>query len=206
MAPSARRLADQRRIRIATLLMASCAAVGTGIVDGLAPAATHTKSNGTTSQSTDDSTRSDLTAPSSVPASRTRRPSRSREARDERVRDVRGDRRSEPAVIDSDAAVSLPSALLPVGPGVWLALGALAFDLVAAIVVTSLIRKHLPYRLWRTIHWAAYASWPFAIWHGIGMGSDAATWWLRGVTILCVAWFAGVVVWRLSRHDDLAPA
>jgi sulfoxide reductase heme-binding subunit YedZ len=110
------------------------------------------------------------------------------------------------ALVDSDAAVSLASALLPVGPGVWLALGALAFDLVAAIVVTSLIRTRLPYRLWRAIHWAAYTSWPFAIWHGIGMGSDAATWWLRGVTILCVAWFAGVVVWRLSRHDDLAPA
>jgi sulfoxide reductase heme-binding subunit YedZ len=110
------------------------------------------------------------------------------------------------ALVDTDAAVSLASALLPIGPGVWLALGALAFDLVAAIVVTSLIRNRLPYRLWRAIHWAAYASWPFAIWHGIGMGSDAATWWLRGVTILCVAWFAGVVVWRISRHEDLAAA
>jgi sulfoxide reductase heme-binding subunit YedZ len=110
------------------------------------------------------------------------------------------------ALIDGDAAVSLASALLPIGPGLWLALGALAFDLVAAIVVTSLIRTRLPYRLWRAIHWAAYASWPFAIWHGIGMGSDAGTWWLRGVTILCVAWFAGVVVWRVSRHEHLAPA
>jgi methionine sulfoxide reductase heme-binding subunit len=110
------------------------------------------------------------------------------------------------AVIDSDAAVSLASALFPIGPGIWLALGALSFDLVAAIVVTSLIRNRLPYRLWRAIHWAAYASWPFAIWHGIGMGSDSGTWWLRSVTILCVAWFAGVVVWRVSRQDDLAAA
>jgi len=110
------------------------------------------------------------------------------------------------ALVDSDASVNLASALLPVGPDIWLALGALSFDLVAAIVATSLLRKRLPYRLWRAIHWAAYASWPFAIWHGIGMGSDAATWWLRGVTILCVAWFAGVVVWRVSRHDRLAPA
>lgn len=110
------------------------------------------------------------------------------------------------AVIDSDAAVGLASALLPIGPGIWLALGALSFDLVAAIVVTSLIRNRLPYRLWRAIHWAAYASWPFAIWHGIGMGSDTGTWWLRSVTAICVAWFAGVVVWRMSRHDDLATA
>jgi methionine sulfoxide reductase heme-binding subunit len=110
------------------------------------------------------------------------------------------------ALIDRDAAVSLASAVLPIGPGLWLGLGALAFDLVAAVVVTSLIRKRLSYRLWRAIHWCAYAAWPFAIWHGIGMGSDAGTWWLRSVTILCVTWFAGVVVWRVSRHDDVATA
>ena len=67
MAPSARRLADQRRIRVATLLMASGAAVGTGIFEGLAAAATHAKSTGTTSESTDDSTQSDLVSPSSAP-------------------------------------------------------------------------------------------------------------------------------------------
>jgi sulfoxide reductase heme-binding subunit YedZ len=110
------------------------------------------------------------------------------------------------ALIDADAAVSLASALFPVGPGLWLGLGALAFDLVAAVVVTSLIRKRLPYRLWRAIHWSAYAAWPFAIWHGIGMGTDAGTWWLRGVTVLCVVWFAAVVVWRVNRGDDLVPA
>jgi hypothetical protein len=38
------------------------------------------------------------------------------------------------------------------------------------------------------------------------MGSDTGTWWLRSVTIVCVAWFAGVVVWRVSRQDDLAAA
>src|SRR5262249_59122520 len=27
-------------------------------------------------------------------------------------------------------------------------------------------------------------AWPFAIWHRLGMGRDAAAWWLRSVTIL----------------------
>jgi hypothetical protein len=67
MAPSSRRLADQRRIRIATMLMVSGAVVGTGVFEGLAAAATHTKSSGTTSQSTDDSTQSDLDTPFSAP-------------------------------------------------------------------------------------------------------------------------------------------
>jgi hypothetical protein len=67
MAPSPRRLADQRRIRIATMLMASGAFVGTGIFEGLAAAASHSTSTGTTSQATDDSTEPDLASPSSAP-------------------------------------------------------------------------------------------------------------------------------------------
>jgi len=67
MAPSPRRLADQRRIRIATMLMASGAVVGTAVFEGLAAAASHSTSTGTTSQSTDDSTESDLSSPSSAP-------------------------------------------------------------------------------------------------------------------------------------------
>ena len=67
MTPSPRRLADQRRIRIATMLMASGAVVGTGVFEGLAAAATHTNSSGTTSQTTDDSTQSDLSSPFDAP-------------------------------------------------------------------------------------------------------------------------------------------
>lgn len=78
----------------------------------------------------------------------------------------------------------------PRGPAV----GALGVDLIAALVVTSLIRRRLPHRLWRAVHWSAYAAWPAAVVHGIGMGSDAATWWLRGVTILCISFVGGLVV------------
>jgi hypothetical protein len=69
MAPSPRRLADRRRIRIATIFMASGAIVGTGMFEGLAATATHTRATTdttTTSNSSDDSTESDF-APSSAP-------------------------------------------------------------------------------------------------------------------------------------------
>ena len=42
---------------------------------------------------------------------------------------------------------------------VWLGLGAIAFDLLAALVVTSLLRNRLGYRAWRAIHWTSYACW-----------------------------------------------
>jgi methionine sulfoxide reductase heme-binding subunit len=100
------------------------------------------------------------------------------------------------AVVDPDAGVSLAGALLPVGPGVWLAAGALALELVAALVVTSLLRQRLPYRTWRAIHWTAYAAWPFALAHGLGIGSDDGTWWFGAANVLCIAVMAGVVTWR----------
>jgi methionine sulfoxide reductase heme-binding subunit len=101
------------------------------------------------------------------------------------------------AIVDSDAQVGLASIVFPVGRA-WLAVGTLALDLVVALVVTSLLRRHLSYRLWRAIHWAAYAAWPFAIAHSLGTGSDDGTWWLDAVTIGCIATMGAVVTWRFT--------
>ncbi len=49
------------------MLMASGAVVGTGVFEGLAAVATHSKSTGTTSQSSGDSTESGISTPSSAP-------------------------------------------------------------------------------------------------------------------------------------------
>ncbi|HEY2440867.1 MAG TPA: ferric reductase-like transmembrane domain-containing protein, partial [Solirubrobacteraceae bacterium] len=73
-----------------------------------------------------------------------------------------------------DAFVPLHSAYRPI----WLGLGAVAFDLLLAVTITSLLRQRLGYRAWRLTHWLAYASWPAALAHGFGTGSDAKTHWL----------------------------
>ena len=49
-------------------------------------------------------------------------------------------------------------------------LGTVAFDLLLALVVTSLLRERIGYRVWRAVHWAAYAAWPIALVHGLGTG------------------------------------
>ena len=79
-------------------------------------------------------------------------------------------------VLDAYAPIRLVDALVPFISAyrpVWLGLGAVAFDLLLALVVTSLLRARLGYRLWRRIHWLAYASWPVALVHALGSGSDA---------------------------------
>src|SRR6202521_6192306 len=60
----------------------------------------------------------------------------------------------------------------------WLGLGTVAFDLLLAIVLTSLVRGFIGQYAWRLVHWLAYASWPIAVVHGAGTGTDAWSAWL----------------------------
>ena len=56
--------------------------------------------------------------------------------------------------------VGLLAVVVPFAGSFWVALGAISLDLVAALVVTSLLRRRLSYRRWRAIHWSAYGAWP----------------------------------------------
>ncbi len=81
----------------------------------------------------------------------------------------------------------------------WLGLGTIAFELLAAIVVTSLLRGFVGQAAWRAIHWLAYASWPVAVVHGFGTGTDALSAWFMVLSILCVASVAIAIVYRILR-------
>jgi methionine sulfoxide reductase heme-binding subunit len=93
------------------------------------------------------------------------------------------------AVLDSYAPLGWLDAVLPLSSSyrpVWLGLGALSLDLLLAVIVTSLLRERLGHRRWRAVHWAAYASWLSAVFHGLGTGSDTKTPWVLVLTIACV--------------------
>lgn len=62
-----------------------------------------------------------------------------------------------------------------------LGLGSLAVDLGAAVLITSLARRHLGHRLWRGVHWLAYLSWPFAFMHSLRAGGDMGIWWVAAL-------------------------
>jgi methionine sulfoxide reductase heme-binding subunit len=78
----------------------------------------------------------------------------------------------------------------------WLGLGAVAGDLLIALIITSLLRKHIGYRVWRAVHWLAYACWPTAVLHGLTIGSDRRSAWGLGVTFTCVAAVGAAALWR----------
>jgi DMSO/TMAO reductase YedYZ heme-binding membrane subunit len=94
----------------------------------------------------------------------------------------------------TDAIVPFVSAYRPV----WLGLGAVAFDLLLALVVTSLLRVRIGIRVWRSVHWLAYVSWPVALVHALGTGSDPRTAWLAAIGIASLVVVVLAVVTRLS--------
>ena len=104
-------------------------------------------------------------------------------------------------VLDGYAPIRLVDALVPFVSAyrpVWLGLGAVAFDLLLALVVTSLLRARLGYRLWRQIHWLAYASWPVALLHALGTGSDARTGFMQLAGLASLAIVALAVLTRVA--------
>ena len=93
-----------------------------------------------------------------------------------------------------DTVVPFHSAYRPI----WLGLGTVAFDLLVAIAVTSLLRQRIGHRAWRIVHWAAYACWPVALLHGLGTGTDAKTTSLFALELVCMAAVVVAVWWRIA--------
>ena len=105
------------------------------------------------------------------------------------------------SVIDAFAPIPWIAAVVPYASSYrpfWLGLGALSFDILIALVITSLLRQRIGLRTWRTVHWASYACWPIAFVHGLGTGSDGRVGWVQVLDLVCLAAVVGAVVWRLA--------
>jgi sulfoxide reductase heme-binding subunit YedZ len=105
------------------------------------------------------------------------------------------------AVLDSFASISLLDAVIPFAGSYrpfWLGLGAVSLDLLLAVAISSAARRRIGYGGWRAIHWLAYASWPLALVHSLGTGSDVKSWWLLALALACMAAVLGAILARVS--------
>jgi len=105
------------------------------------------------------------------------------------------------SVLDTYVSISVVDAFVPFVGSVQplaLGLGALAFDFVLALIVTSLLRASLGLRAWRMVHWLTYLAWPVALLHGVTMGTDAAALWSIIVAATCVLVVTASVAWRVQ--------
>lgn len=110
------------------------------------------------------------------------------------------------AILDSYAPIGIIDVFVPFHTPyrpLWVGFGTIAFDLLLALVVTSLLRSRLGYRAWRVVHWAAYASWPTAVLHGLGTGTDTKARWVLALTGGCVVAVLAALAVRVSAAGPL---
>ena len=103
-------------------------------------------------------------------------------------------------VIDTYTSIPLAAAVIPFASSyhtAWLSLGAVALDMLLALVATSLLRTRIGHRAWRRVHWLAYACWPVAVAHGLGIGTDRNATWVLVLTVACAAAVLAAGAWRL---------
>jgi methionine sulfoxide reductase heme-binding subunit len=104
------------------------------------------------------------------------------------------------AVLDPYTSLGFIAAAIPFTSSyrpVWVGLGVISVDLGFAVVATSLVRAHIGQRAWRAVHWLAYASWPLAIAHSVGAGSDASAPWMIAIDAVCIGAVVLAVGWRV---------
>jgi len=103
---------------------------------------------------------------------------------------------ADPYVTIGIAATLIPfvSAYKPL----WLGLGALSLDIMAALVITSLARARIGRRAWRAVHWIGYACWPVALAHSFGSSNDLHSGGLLVLAIGCTAAVVAAACWRAA--------
>ena len=111
------------------------------------------------------------------------------------------------AVVDPFTALGWEAAIVPFSSSYrrfWLGLGVVGIYLLLAIVFTSLLRQLFGARVWRLVHWLAYAMWPVALIHSIGTGTDPRFAWMLAIEAVCVGSVIAAVAWRVSRVGPTA--
>jgi hypothetical protein len=104
-------------------------------------------------------------------------------------------------VLDSFAPIGWLSVFVPFTSPyrrLWLSFGTIALDLLLAVGISSLLRERIEARTWRAIHWLSYATWPVAVLHAFGTGTDPRLHWVLAVTVVCVLAVAAAGAWRLA--------
>ena len=100
-------------------------------------------------------------------------------------------------VVDGYVPISLLDVMIPFRSPyrpVWVGLGALAFDMLLAVAITSGLRRRIGTTAWRGVHWLAYACWPVAVLHGFGSGTDAKLPGTQVVMVCCIGTVTVAVV------------
>jgi sulfoxide reductase heme-binding subunit YedZ len=102
-------------------------------------------------------------------------------------------------VLDRTVRIGIGALLIPGLAGyrpVATALGVVAAELAALVVVSFKLRTRIGFRNWRRLHWATYAVFALATAHGLAAGTDTSRPWSMGLYLGAVFAVVLATVWR----------
>jgi DMSO/TMAO reductase YedYZ heme-binding membrane subunit len=111
-------------------------------------------------------------------------------------------------VFDTYVTIPVMAAFIPLTSsyrGLDVSLGAVGFDLLLIVLVSSLLRQFIPNDLWRRLHYLTYIAAPFAFLHVLLLGTDArrGSHWMLLVLLICGASSLVAVIARVVRQRRL---
>lgn len=112
------------------------------------------------------------------------------------------------AIADGYAHIPWLSTIVPFTSGYerfWIGLGTVAIDLVAAVIITSLLRDRLKASLWRAVHWLSYLCFPVTVVHAIGASKDLQSGWLLKLTAATVLAVVAAIGYRVTESMTDVP-
>ena len=113
------------------------------------------------------------------------------------------------SVLDTYVHISWAAIVIPFSSSygrLWVGVGAISLDLMIAVFVSSVLRARMRPKTWRAIHWLAYLSWPVALAHTFGLGTDAGESWVIALGAACVVAVAAALAWRMRQAARQASA
>jgi sulfoxide reductase heme-binding subunit YedZ len=105
-------------------------------------------------------------------------------------------------IADSYVHFDLMSVLIPFASSwrpVAVAWGVVGLYLLLAVQLTSLMRTHLPKKLWRATHFASFPLFGFATLHALTAGTDGSAWLVQGAAAVAVIAVVGMTLYRITR-------
>jgi sulfoxide reductase heme-binding subunit YedZ len=102
-------------------------------------------------------------------------------------------------VLDSFVSTGLISAVVPMTSAykrIPVALGAVAFDLILAVWISSLLKLRIKNETWRFLHWFSWLAYAISLVHGYLSGTDAHHGMGMLLVIGCAGFVALAALWR----------
>lgn len=110
-------------------------------------------------------------------------------------------------VVDSYVPTGWISAFVPMTSAyrrVPIGIGAVAFDLLLSVWISSLLKVRIANRTWRFIHWFSWLAFATAIVHAYTSGTDARKGLGLIVVVVCAGIVAGAGMWRFLGRPSRA--